>query len=307
MLISCFLFRFSSSSQSCTVQIPVTWSTPPGPCPTRNSWWGQPFSTAATLASFCRGAPLSPATVESQAPQCGRLGYPTVFVSTRTVSVKQCMSSKFAFLTTTQTLGLHGSLVIHHPSGLVQPCEQDRQFHIVNCRLEALSLWICDLTWVGLCDFLFFIFCTKKKNNGPALFSLLTQITASQRAIADVSSTAFSSYDWRCVSVHVCFSRLLMFMQSVWYVNAMLMHHTNQPSATWRRGWRLSMSHVTSARACQICRSGCDAKPLTCVEKTHTGSSLIFFFLFFFFSVSSGGFCFLWKPWCPWQRLPDPV
>lgn len=43
-------------------------------------------------------------------------------------------------------------------------------------------------------------------------------------------------------------------MQSVWYVNAMLMHHTNQPSATWRRGWRLTMSHVTSTRACQICQ-----------------------------------------------------
>lgn len=164
-----------------------------------------------------------------------------------------------------RTQGLHGSLVIHHAFGLVQPCEQDRQFHIVNCRWEALSLWICDLTWVGLCDFFFslFFFCTKKKKMGQH-FSLCWH--RSQRL--SVSSTAFSSYDWRCVSVHVCFSGLLMFMQSVWYVNAMLMHRTNQPSATWRRGWRLSMSHVTSARACQICRSGCDAKPLTCVEKT---------------------------------------
>lgn len=106
-----------------------------------------------------------------------------------------------------QTLGLHGSLVIHHPFGLVQPCEQDRQFHIVNCRWEDLSLWICDLTWVGLCDFvfLFFLFFAQKKKNGPALFSLLTQIAASQRAIADVSPTAFSSLMiddvWVCMCV----------------------------------------------------------------------------------------------------------
>lgn len=35
---------------------------------------------------------------------------------------------------------------------------------------------------------------------------------------------------------------------SVWYVNAMLMHRTNQPSTTWRRGWWLSMSHVASVK-----------------------------------------------------------
>lgn len=63
------------------------------------------------------------------------------------------------------------------------------------------------------------------------------------------------------------FSGLLMFVWSVWYVNEMLMHRTNQPSATWRRGWRLSMSHVTSVRACQSCLSSSDAKPLICVEK----------------------------------------
>lgn len=45
------------------------------------------------------------------------------------------------------------------------------------------------------------------------------------------------------------------------------MHRTNQPSATWRRGWRLSMSHVNSARTCQICQSSSDTKHLTCAGK----------------------------------------
>lgn len=107
-----------------------------------------------------------------------------------------------------------------------------------------------------------------------------------------------------CKCVHVCFSGILMFVWSVWYVNAMLMHRTNQPSATWRRGWRLSVSHVTSSRACQICQSSSDAKPLTHVEK-FIRIQLSFFLLFFF--LSSWGFCFLWKPRSPWQRLPDPV
>lgn len=51
-----------------------------------------------------------------------------------------------------------------------------------------------------------------------------------------------------CVCV---FSGLLMFGWSVWYVNVMLMHHSNQPSATWWWRRRLSVSHVTSARVCQ--------------------------------------------------------
>lgn len=59
------------------------------------------------------------------------------------------------------------------------------------------------------------------------------------------------------------------------------MHRTNQPSATWRRGWRLSVSHVTSSRACQICQSSSDAKPLTRVEK-FIRIQLSFFFFFFF-------------------------
>lgn len=68
------------------------------------------------------------------------------------------------------------------------------------------------------------------------------------------------------------------------------MHRTNQPSATWRRGWRLSMSHVTSAGACQICQSSSDAekkrrkKTLSFVSRNSTGS-ISFLFSVFFFSV----------------------
>lgn len=53
------------------------------------------------------------------------------------------------------------------------------------------------------------------------------------------------------------------------------MHRTNQRSATWRRGWRLSMSHVTSARACHICQLSSDARPATQQDPA------FFFFLFF--------------------------
>lgn len=62
------------------------------------------------------------------------------------------------------------------------------------------------------------------------------------------------------------------------------MHHSNQPSATWRRGWRLSMSHVTSTRACRICQltSAAEKKWLTWAggerERDSTGFSLTFFF-----------------------------
>lgn len=56
------------------------------------------------------------------------------------------------------------------------------------------------------------------------------------------------SFLWLMIYVHPCVH------WCVWYVNAMLMRHTNQPSATWRRGWRLSMSHVTSVGARQICQ-----------------------------------------------------
>lgn len=96
---------------------------------------------------------------------------------------------------------------------------------------------------MGLCDFL-------QKRPG-SLFSLLTKITASLHARDDASSLTFylSSHDI-CVCVCV-FSGLLMFGWSVWYVNVMLMHHSNQPSATWRWRRRLSVSHVTSARVCQ--------------------------------------------------------
>ena len=67
------------------------------------------------------------------------------------------------------------------------------------------------------------------------------------------------------------------------------MHRTNQPSATWRRGWRLSMSHVTSAGACQICQSSSDAKKkkkkrktLSFVSRNSTGSiSFLYSFSFF--------------------------
>lgn len=72
---------FLSFSQSCTVQILATWNTPPGLCPTRNSWWGQQFSTAATPASSCRAAPPLPATAVSPGPPCGRLASLTVSVS----------------------------------------------------------------------------------------------------------------------------------------------------------------------------------------------------------------------------------
>lgn len=75
--------RLSPPSQSCTVQTPATWSTPPGPYPTPSSWWGPPFSTAAIPASSCRAAPPSPATGGSQGPPCGRLDCPTVSVSAR--------------------------------------------------------------------------------------------------------------------------------------------------------------------------------------------------------------------------------
>lgn len=40
------------------------------------------------------------------------------------------------------------------------------------------------------------------------------------------------------------------------------MHHTNQPSARWRRGWRLSMSHVTSVKYVSS-----DADALACFER----------------------------------------
>lgn len=67
--------------------------------------------------------------------------------------------------------------------------------------------------------------------------------------------------------LHVCLSGILTFVCSVWYVNAMLIHRANQAWATWRRGWRFSVSHVTSARACQMCQSSSDAEPQTCVEQ----------------------------------------
>lgn len=75
------IFSLLPFPQSCTAQILATWSTPPGPCPILNSWWEQPFSTAATPASSYRAAPLSPATAASQGPRCGRLDYPIVSVS----------------------------------------------------------------------------------------------------------------------------------------------------------------------------------------------------------------------------------
>lgn len=35
-----------------------------------------------------------------------------------------------------------------------ETCHQDRQLHMaVNWGSEPLSWWLCDLTWVGLCDF----------------------------------------------------------------------------------------------------------------------------------------------------------
>lgn len=81
-----------------------------------------------------------------------------------------------------------------------------------------------------------------------------------------------------------------MFVWSVWYVNAMLMHRTNQPSATWQRGWRLSMSHVTSAGACQIRQSRLwrkkRKKTLIPVEKLDA-----FHFLFFSFIAEDSVSC----------------
>lgn len=81
-----------------------------------------------------------------------------------------------------------------------------------------------------------------------------------------------------CECVCVCFSGILMFEWSVWYVNAMLMHRTNQPSATWRRGWRLSMSHVTSARACQLCQSSSDSKTSDLCWETQQDPAFLFLF-----------------------------
>lgn len=69
--------------QSCTVQILGMWSTPPGLYLTLNSWWGQPFSIAAILASFCKVVPPLPAMAVSQGRLCGHPDYPTVFVSIR--------------------------------------------------------------------------------------------------------------------------------------------------------------------------------------------------------------------------------
>lgn len=44
-------------------------------------------------------------------------------------------------------------------------------------------------------------------------------------------------------------------------------------------------------------------KPLICAEKLNEFHAVSFSFFF----LSSWGFCFLWKPRSPWQRLPDPV
>lgn len=89
-LLDWMYFFLQSFSQSCTVQIPVTWSTRPGLSPTLNSWWGQPFSIAVTLASFCRVAPPLHVMAASQGRQCGRLDYLTVFVSIRKTVTFQC-------------------------------------------------------------------------------------------------------------------------------------------------------------------------------------------------------------------------
>lgn len=59
------------------------------------------------------------------------------------------------------------------------------------------------------------------------------------------------------------------------------MRHTNQPSATWRRGWRLSMSHVTSVGARQKCQPGSDAKALTCFERLSRIQCFLSFPFFF--------------------------
>lgn len=84
------------------------------------------------------------------------------------------------------------------------------------------------------------------------------------------------SFLWLMIYVHPCVH------WCVWYVNAMLMHHTNQPSATWRRGWRLSMSHVTSVGARQICQPArLWSKSSDLFWETQQDPVFPFFFLFF--------------------------
>lgn len=71
-------------------------------------------------------------------------------------------------------------------------------------------------------------------------------------------------------------SALIFALMRVWVW--VLMHYTNQPSATCRWGWRLSMSHYTSARACQNLTVKLWCKSLICADKLH-GINTVFFFL----------------------------
>lgn len=78
---------------------------------------------------------------------------------------------------------------------------------------------------------------------------------------------------------------------SVWYVNEMLMHRTNQPGGGGGGDYPWVMS-LQSDMSAELWRRRSDLF-------WGTQQDLMF--------PSSWGLRFLWKPRSPWQRLPDPV
>lgn len=172
-------------------------------------------------------------------------------------------------------------------------CDQDRQFHpAVNWRWEAPSA--IQHEWV---------FLQKKGTFSP----LLTQITAFLHACQRRCFIYCIFILWltNCVCVCMWAHSYVFFRDTNTCVKCLICKsNTNAP-------YQSALSHLEEGveiihESCQLSQNLSNLsvelwhKTSDLCWETHQDSAFFFFF-------PSWGFCFLWKPRSPWQRLPNPI
>lgn len=141
-------------------------------------------------------------------------------------------------------------------------------------------------------------FC-KKKKKGPGTFSpLLTQITACQRWC--FISCIFILWLTNCMCLCVRAHSYVFFRDTNTCVKCLICKsNANAP-------YQSALSHLEEGVEIihESCHLSQNLSNLSVELWRKTSDFLILLSSSFF---SSWGFCFLWKPRSPWQRLPNPV